>query len=173
MKKLAVLLLIISFPAVSAAQMTVGIMDYEEAINALPETADLDAEVQAFAQEREQVFMTRYESFIDEITLFSEQVEAGALSVEEESREEVRLTELEEQLISLQNRIQQEIRRKQEELFVPLLNRVDSAIEVIAEQEGLDYVLKKNSNTGDPYVFFASQRAKDITDQVVQYLTQN
>ena len=160
-------------PLAAHAQLSVGVMSPDDVLDALPETAEIETELQEYVQEREQRFQTRYQSWMEELTAYTEAAEAGELSDEEQEAEEERLTELEEELSSYQNRIQNQIRERQNELFTPLLNRVEEAMETVSEEMGLQYVLNKQSGTGDPIVYYMSDRGVDITERVIEHLTQN
>lgn len=173
MKKLQLLLFILFLPVVVHAQLSVGVMSPDEVLDALPETAEIESTLQQYVQEREQQFQNRYQSWIEELTAYSERVEAGEYTEQEQLEEEERLSELEEQLNSFQNRIQNQIRQRQNELFTPLLNRVEQAMESVSDEMGLSYVLNKQSGTGDPIVYYMSDRGVDITERVIQHLTQN
>ncbi len=173
MKKLQLILLILFFPMLASAQLSVGIMNPDDVLNAMPEAAEIESELEEYIQDREQEFQTRYQNWIDELTEYSEQTEAGELSEEEQAREEERLSEMEEELNAFQERIQNQIRQRQSELFSPLLNRVESAMETVSRELGLDYVINKQSSSGDPIVYYASDRGVDITDRVIEYLSQN
>lgn len=173
MKKLQLLLLIIFIPILASAQLSVGIMNPDEVLDSMPESAEIETELQDYIQEQEQQFQTRYQNWIDDLTQFSEQAEAGELSEEEQASEEERLSEMEEELTAFQERIQNQIRERQSELFSPLLNRVESAMENVSRELGLDYVINKQSSSGDPIVYYASDRGVDITDRVIEYLSQN
>lgn len=173
MKKLQLILLILFFPVLASAQLSVGIMNPDDVLDAMPEAAEIESELQEYIQDREQEFQTRYQNWIDELTEYSEQAEAGELSEEEQAREEERLSEMEEELNAFQERIQNQIRQRQSELFSPLLNRVESAMETVSRELGLDYVINKQSSSGDPIVYYASDRGVDITDRVIEYLSQN
>lgn len=173
MKKLQLLLLILLLPVLATAQLSVGVMSPDEVLDSLPETAEIESTLQQYVQEREQRFQNQYQNWIEELTAYTEQVEAGALSEVQQRQEEERLSEMEQDLSSLQNRIQNQIRQRQNELFSPLLIRVEGAMETVAREMGLKYVLNKRSGTGDPIVYYMSDRGVDITEQVIQHLTQN
>jgi len=173
MKKIKLLLLILFIPMLASAQLSVGVMSPDNVLDSLPETAEIESTLQQFVQEREQRFQQRYQSWIEELTEYTERAEAGELSEQQQQAEEERLSELEEELSSLQNRIQNQIRQRQNELFTPLLNRVEAAMETVAREMGLDYVINKQSGTGDPIVYYMSDRGVDITERVIQHLTQN
>ena len=121
MKKLQLLLFIFLIPVVASAQLSVGVMNPDQVLDSLPETAEIQSSMQQYIQEREQRFQDRYQSWVQELTEFTEQAEAGELSEQEQAGEEERLSEMEEELNSLQTRIQNQIRQRQNELFSPLL----------------------------------------------------
>jgi outer membrane protein len=173
MKKTLLTILFITLPMVAYGQLKVGIMNPDEVLDALPETEQVEAEIRTYMQERQQSFQDRYQAWVEDLTQFSEQVEAGQLSEQEQRRQEESLTERQEELNNLQERIQRQIQQRQNELFSPLLNRVDQAMSEVAEELGLEFVLNKNTGTGDPIVFYASERGVDITQRVIEKLTQN
>jgi len=173
MKKLQLLLFALLFPLVAQAQLSVGVMSPDQVLDALPETAQIESQLQEFVQQREQEFQARYQSWIEEITAYSEAAEAGELTEQQQVEEEQRLADLEEELSSFQTRTQNQIRQRQNELFTPLLSRVEEAMQNVSDEMGLSYVLNKQSGTGDPIVYYISDRGVDITDRVIQYLSQN
>lgn len=173
MKKLTVLAFIILFPVLAFGQLKMGIMDPQTVLDALPETEQLERELQSYIQEREQAFQRRYMAWIEEVTEYSEQVEAGLFTDAERREIEERLGEGESELTALQNRIQNQIRQRQNELFSPLMARVDRALDAVSSEMGLDYVINQRSNTGDPFVYYASERAPNITDRIIEYLLEN
>jgi len=173
MKKLQLLLFALLFPLVAQAQLSVGVMSPDQVLDALPETAQIESQLQEFVQQREQEFQARYQSWIEEITAYSEAAEAGELTEQQQVEEEQRLANLEEELSSFQTRTQNQIRQRQNELFTPLLSRIEEAMQNVSDEMGLSYVLNKQSGTGDPIVYYISDRGVDITDRVIQYLSQN
>lgn len=148
-------------------------MDPDVVLDALPETIQVQQDLERFVEQRQSTFQTRYQDWLAQITSYSERMEAGTLSDAEMQSEEVRLTEMQEELNSLQQRIQRQVQERQNELFNPLLMRVENAMAEVSEEMGLDFVLNKTTNTGDPIIYFSSQRAPDITELVIQKLTQN
>lgn len=173
MKRTLLTLLILTLPALAFAQLKVGTMNPDEVLEALPETAQVEEDLQRFVQERQQSYQNRYQAWIEEVTAYSERLEAGELSEEEQAREEERLMDGQEELNSLQNRIERQIQQRQNDLFTPLLNRVEQAMEEVASELGLEFVINKTASTGDPIVYYSSERGVDITEKVIERLTQN
>lgn len=173
MKRTLLLLIILTLPTVAFGQLKVGTMNPDEVLEALPETQEVERNLQEYIEERQQNYETRYQAWIEEVTAFSERVEAGELSEQQQEREEERLIDGQEELDALQNRIQRQIQQRQNDLFTPLLNRVEQAMEEVAADLGLEFVINKTASSGDPIVYYSSERGVDITQRVIERLTQN
>jgi outer membrane protein len=148
-------------------------MNPDEVLDALPETAQVEADLQQYVQERQAAYQERYQNWISELTAFSERVDAGELTEEAQQQEQQRLTGLQEELSNMQARMQRQIQQRQNELINPLLTRVEDAMNEVAEELGLEFVINKNASTGDPIIYYSSQRGVDITERVIQLITQN
>lgn len=173
MKKIILTSVLFLIPVLLSAQLKMGVMDPDVVLDALPETAQVQADLENFVQQRQSTFQTRYQDWLEQVTSYSERVESGQISEADVQAEEQRLVEMQEELNSLQQRIQRQIQERQNELFNPLLLKVENAMEEVSEELGLDFVMNKTTNTGDPIIYFSSRRAPDITERVIQKLTQN
>lgn len=173
MKQTILTILFILLPLSVFGQMKVGIMNPDDVLDALPETEEVESQIQDYIQQRQADFQERYQVWIEDLTEFSELVEAGELSEQEQAQREEQFQERQEELNNLESRIQRQIQQRQNELFSPLLNRVDEAMSEVSEELGLDFVLNKTASSGDPIVYYSSQRGVDITERVIQKLTQN
>lgn len=173
MKQTILTILFILLPLSVFGQMKVGIMNPDDVLDALPETEEVESQIQDYIQQRQADFQEQYQVWIEDLTEFSELVEAGEISEEEQAQREEQFQERQEELNNLESRIQRQIQQRQNELFSPLLNRVDEAMSEVSEELGLDFVLNKTASSGDPIVYYSSQRGVDITERVIQKLTQN
>ncbi|MEX2586147.1 MAG: OmpH family outer membrane protein [Balneolaceae bacterium] len=154
-------------------QLKVGIMDPDRVMMSLPETEQIQQELQEYNQQMEEMFTAEYSEWMDAVNEFEAAVEAGTISEAEQEAEEARLLEQEEELQNLQQRIQRQIQNRQNELIGPIMQRVEEALELVAAEMNLDYVLNTQTSTGDPLVYYASERAVDITNRVISVLTSN
>lgn len=173
MKQTILTILFILLPLSVFGQMKVGIMNPDDVLDALPETEEVESQIQDYIQQRQADFQEQYQVWIEDVTEFSELVEAGEISEQEQAQREEEFQERQEELNNLESRIQRQIQQRQNELFSPLLNRVDEAMSEVSEELGLDFVLNKTASSGDPIVYYSSQRGVDITERVIQKLTQN
>ncbi|MDZ7756675.1 OmpH family outer membrane protein [Rhodohalobacter sp.] len=173
MKQTILTILFILLPLTVFGQLKVGTMNPDAVLDALPETEQVETQIQQYIQERQAEFQDRYQVWIEDLTEFSELAEAGEISGEEQARREEQLQERQEELSNMESRIQQQIQQRQNELFSPLLNRVDAAMSEVAEELELEFVINQTASSGDPIVYYSSQRGVDITERVIQKLTQN
>ena len=173
LKKILLTVLITTFPLIAAAQLKVGVMNPERVMDALPETEQVQRDLEQFVQQKQQEFTDEYSVWIEAVGEFEERVEAGTLSGQQRQQEEQRLMEMEEDLESLERRIQNQIQNRQNELLGPIMQRVENAMEEVARELDLEYVLNRQTSQGDLVVFYASDRGVDITDRVIEKLTSN
>lgn len=174
MKRLTFLLTILLFlPVMATAQLKVGVMNPDEVLDAMPEATQVQTELEQFIEQRQNNFQSRYQDWINSLTEYSELMEAGALDEQQQLEREESLAENQEELNNMQILMDQQIQTRQAELFNPLLVKVEEAMAAVSEELGLDFVLNRTSNTGDPIVYYASQRAQDITQQVIEKVNQN
>lgn len=173
MKKIILTSVLFLIPVLLSAQLKMAVMDPDVVLDALPETVQVQADLENFVQQRQETFQTRYQDWLAQATSYSERAEAGEIDEADVQAEEQRLTEMQEELNSLQQLIQRQIQERQNELFNPLLLKVETAMAEVSEEMGLDFVINRTTNTGDPIIYYSSQRAPDITEQVIQKLTQN
>lgn len=173
MKKLLLTTFMFILPFTVFAQLKVGIMNPQAVLEAMPETEGVQAELDSFVEEKQNDFQNRYSTWIEEVTGYTEQVEAGNLSEQEKQSREEQLTEMEEELENYQRSVQNQIQQKQNELLNPLLIKIETTMELIAEDLNLDFVINKTASTGDPIVYYSSSRGVDITDRVIEEINNN
>jgi len=173
MKQIILTTLFILVPLTVFGQLKVGTMNPDAVLDALPETEQVESQIQQFIQERQGEFQDQYQVWIEDLTEFSEMAEAGQISGEAQTQREEELQERQEELSNMESRIQRQIQQRQNELFSPLLNRVDAAMSEVAEELELEFVINQTASSGDPIVYYSSQRGVDITERVIQKLTQN
>jgi|GEM_PF-210782 len=175
-KKMALTALVAVFPLIATAQtaqLKVGIMNPEAVMDALPQTAEVQSELEQFIETKRQEFSSEYSTWMEAITSYEERVESGELSGAAQEQEEQRLIEKEEELGNLERNIQAQIQNRQNELLSPVMQQIENAMQAVAEELDLDYVLNRQTSMGDPVVYYASDRGVDITDRVIERITTN
>ncbi|MEX1010780.1 MAG: OmpH family outer membrane protein [Balneolaceae bacterium] len=174
MRKILLTLLLSSLPLFAAAQLQVGIMNPQQVLEALPEMDQVRTDLESFVEQRQQEFTTEYSSWIESMTEFDELVEQGILSGSEREEREEELREREQALGTLEQQIRTRIQQRQSQLLSPIMDRVETTMEEIAEQHGLDIVINELTSEGEPIVYFSSEEGvRNITQEVIQQLVSN
>src|SRR5690625_2062203 len=174
MKRITFLLtLLVLLPVVASAQLKVGVMNPDEVLDAMPEATEVQSQLEQFIEQRQNNFQSRYQEWISALTEYSELMEAGALNEQQQLEHEERLAESQEELNNMQILMQQQIQARQAELFNPLLVKVERSVYSVCGELWHDIVLTRNTNTGDPIVFYASQPAEDTTQKIIEKVNQN
>lgn len=173
MKKLlpitAIFLLAVSATAVG--QVKIGYMDTQKVLAELPQREQVEKELQAFIQNKQEQLTQKATQFQDAVGEY--QSSRGAMSQQQADAREEELTEMQTSLDELNQSIRREIQQKRQELLEPIFTQIDQAISTIAEQQGLDFVLNKSTNSGNTILFYASQNQQDITEQVISRVSSN
>ncbi|MDX1618337.1 MAG: OmpH family outer membrane protein [Balneolaceae bacterium] len=151
--------------------LTIGYVDPQAILSRMPEMKAVQQRLQNFADRKRQELTQKQSDFQQQVTAY--QQKSAVISEEAKKKEEERLGQLQAELQQFQTQLQQEIQQKQQELVGPLLQQIEQAINTVAEERGLTYVLNTTTSNGDVIILYASQEAQqqyDITDQVMQQL---
>ena len=151
--------------------LSIGYVDPQAILNKMPEMKAVQQRLQNFADRKRQELQDKQANFQEQITAY--QQKSAVISEEAKKKEEERLGQLQAELQQYQTQLQQEIQQKQQELVGPLLQQIEQAINQVAEERGLTYVLNTTTSNGDVIILYASPDAReqyDITDPVMQEL---
>ncbi len=125
------------------AQSKIGYISTEELISVMPETMKADSNLSQFrnalyqnAQEKQNALETAIGRFNKDSATMTQ------------ARKDVQRTELQKMLQDLQGeeqRINQQLQQKQQELIGPINKRAFDAIQAVAKENGYGYVFEKNA----------------------------
>ncbi len=152
-------------------ELTIGYVDPQTIMRSMPEMAAIERRLQNFIDRKRQEFAQKEATFRREVEEYQQKM--AVISDEARRREEERLAALNLELQEFQQNFQQEIQERQFELIEPLLTKIQGAIDSVARDRNLTFVLNTMTNNGDFIILYASERAQrdfDITDEVMQRL---
>jgi outer membrane protein len=176
MKKhiLLIVLLVLGFSAAGLqAQVKVGYINPQAVLDQLPEREAIERKLTELVQQKEAEFNQREEQFLNRVRALQERIQAGTIADAELQRQRALLEQEQEELSELVESQQIEVQRRQQELLRPVLLSIDEAIEQVAVELGLDYVLNELTSSGEMILLFVSnhgQNSLNITNRVVQKL---
>lgn len=152
-------------------ELQIGYVEPQAILEQMPEMQSVQQRLQNFVQEKREEFAEQQTSFQERVAEFEEQ--ASVMSDEARQQEEEELGQLQSELQQAQSQFQQEIQERQQELMGPLYEQINEAIDNVASEMGLTYVLNTATNQGDVIILYASEEAQeqyDITDEVMDEL---
>lgn len=167
---LTVALLFLGFSSLSA-QLKMGYVDPTFVLSKMPEMASVQVKLQNFQERKTEELRASELGFREEIQNY--QQKEAVLTEDAKTKEQQRLAEMEMNLQRQQQQAQEDFGRRQQELVGPLLSAIQDAINKVAEEQGLTYVLNTTTSTGDVIILYASEDAQakyDITDAVLRKL---
>ncbi len=159
---------------VQAQSMKVGFMDPQRILDQLPEKEEIERELDAFLNEKEQEFQQEAIEFQNLLGQYQEQ--AAEMSDAENQRYQQQLQAMEQELQQLQFQIEQEFEQRRNQLMQPLLQQMNEHIAEIAERKNLDYVINEATAHGELIVLHASAEGRaeyELTDEVLERMLNN
>jgi len=147
LKKIAVaLVLFVATSSYVSAQSKVAHINVQQLLSEMPEMKTAEAELKKL----QETYMADIESsmteFRNKATLY--QNEAPSKSKEENEKRALELQENEKNIGQAQQTAQQELQKKQAELFAPISEKAKAAIDKVAAAKGYDYVIDATQGAG-------------------------
>ncbi|MDB5263099.1 MAG: outer membrane protein [Adhaeribacter sp.] len=130
-------------PAAAASQKF-GYINSAELLKIMPETKRAEANLEAFVKNLEKQFGGLQTEYQTKITEFQSQ-EKTMIDAVKETRIKA-IQDLEQRLQQTQASGQQQVAKKREDLFKPILDKAEKAIKDVGKENGYDYIF--DTNTG-------------------------
>jgi outer membrane protein len=148
------------------AQTTVkfGHVNSAKLIEVMPETPKMQASFKDFAQKMEQQLETLQVEFNNKYKNYLDTAQALTASARQDRERE--LNNLKERIEAFQTSAQQEISTKRDELFKPIMEKAQKAIEEVSREEGYTYVFDLSAGS----IIFVSDTALDLMPSVKKKL---
>jgi Skp family chaperone for outer membrane proteins len=161
-----ILSVIVTIPAFS--QVKVGFMNPNEVLTALDEVAEIEAQIQTLIETRDQELLDKTTQLQQDLASYEEGKSVMSADARAQREQEFldRNTALEEERENALN----EIRQKRAQMMTPIVERMDVAIKNVAASKGLELVLNEGTSYGDAIIFYSSDQAVNITQDVIAEL---
>lgn len=160
------LFLCASLASAQVDRLEIGYVNTQEVMNQLPERQNIQEQLNTFIQQRQQDLQQASTEFQNAVATYQEN-QSGMSQQQIEQREE-ELTQMEQNLQQRQQTAQQEIAQKRQELLGPIYERINQAIQNVAQENNLDFVLSETTSQGSNIVYYSADSSMDITQEVIQ-----
>lgn len=142
MKKLIILLLMILPLGVFAQELKIAYVNTQELITALPDftsmqkqLADMDTKYQSELKVMQDEYEKKYTAFVAEQDSLTENIKMRRMQD---------IQDLQERTNNFVQIARQDFEKKQQELFVPIQDKVKKAIKAVGDEKGYTYIIDNN-----------------------------
>ncbi len=125
------------------AQTKIGYISTEELVSIMPETAKADSNLQQYRTALIQNAQEKQSSLESAIEKFNKDSATMTISVKDVKRGE--LQKMLNDLQSEDQRIQQQLQQRQQELIAPINKKAFDAIQAVAKENGYSYIFEKGA----------------------------
>jgi len=125
------------------AQTKIGYISTEELVSIMPETAKADSNLQQYRTALIQNAQEKQSSLESAIEKFNKDSSTMTISVKDVKRGE--LQKMLNDLQSEDQRIQQQLQQRQQELIAPINKKAFDAIQAVAKENGYSYIFEKGA----------------------------
>lgn len=123
-----------------------GHVNSQKILLEFPELKTADSQLQAYQKQLEDDFASKGQAFEKEYNAFVAMNQSGEYSAVQIQKEQERLTAKQQTLQNLQQESQNKILIKREELYAPILKKVEDAVKAVGEEQG--YTMIFDSSAG-------------------------
>ncbi len=146
-KKIATaLVLFVAFTGFVNAQSKVAHIDVTQLLTGMPEMKTAEAELNKLSQTYQADIESSMKELQNKVTQYRNEVDGK--TKEENEKRALELQGVERNIQEAQQAAEQELRKKQQELFAPISDKAKAAIEKVASEQSFDYVIDAQQGGG-------------------------
>lgn len=148
------------------AQVKIGYANPGRILSALPAVEQVDQEIEALITQSDQELAQKANQLQQ---IFNEyEKNMNSMSEQERANREDELVELNDQFSQERETMMNRVRQRRAELMQPIIEKMNVAMEEVAEEMSLDLILNEGTSTGDLIVFYANSEQLNITDRIIE-----
>lgn len=137
---ITLLLAVLTTTVIQAQELSIGFADPEVIITYMPEYQTIQQQMAAEYQTSQEALQALAEDFQDRVAKYQKQ--QPLLSAERQAERETELAQYQQEIQQSAAQKDEELSKKQEDLMAPLLERVQSVIDELSAELGLDLVIR-------------------------------
>lgn len=162
MKKILLLLTFITTVSLGHIDaQKIGYLNSQGLLMELPAYKNAQANFENYRNQLQKKLEQKAQLLEADFQLVSRKAEQGELSPKQQEEEGVRLREEQNKLLQYEQQIQQELLTKQNTELQPIVDKVNTAIETVAKENGFTYILDASSG-----VILYADDTMDVTSLV-------
>lgn len=148
--------------------LRVGYMNPQEILDQMPEKQKVERKLQQLAEEKRGQLEEQTIAFQKKVSEF--QQNQDNMSEQQINQREKELQKEQQKIQQFRQSIQQQLQRRRSKMLEPIFSKIDKAIEAVAEERNLTFVINETTSSGNEIVYYSSDAKMDITNDVMSRL---
>ena len=162
-KKLT-LIMLCALPLGLFAQEKLGHINSKEIISIMPEIPEIEKKVDALGKQWEGEIVKMREEYNDKIKEFQQKQDSMPDGIKQMRMSEIQ--EIEQKITTFQQTAYNDLRKKQQDMVTPVIDKVRKAINDVAAENNYTYIFDLSAQS----IIYQSPKSNDITAQVKKKL---
>ncbi len=117
-----------------------GHLNSAELLPQIPEWGQAESSLETYSQQLQNQYKTQLQDYQTKLQKLQEDMQKGIITKVDEQTRTQELLALEQEIGQFEVNAQQQVAQKREELFNPIIERVQNAIDAIAVEQGFSYI---------------------------------
>jgi outer membrane protein len=150
-----------------AQHLKIGYADPNYIMENLPDTKKIQAELQIYEKQLQNQLQAKYKDYQEKGAALEQGGSMMAPSVKEDKVKE--LAYLEQSIKDFEQKAQEDLQKKQMVLVDPLLDKIQKAIDAVAEEHAYTYIFSTAAQYGgSSIILFTKNKNENISDLVLK-----
>ena len=162
-------LVVLSITASTQAQTTlkIGYTSVDAVLGQMPEAKQIETELKTKGAQYEKMLQEKYQEYQTEVQNYQKNAQqmSDVIRIDKEKK----IQTLEQSIQEFQKNSQEDLQKKQNQLLQPVLTKIQAAVEAVAKENAVNYVINLDSGTSAP-IFLVASPEGDITELVCKKL---
>ncbi len=155
--------------SVFAQTPKIGYTNLEYILAQLPEAKQIESQLKEFEKQLQNQLQSKYTEYEQKLDTYRKGQATMAEIVKQDKEQE--LLSLQNNIREFEEKAQSEMQNKQIALLEPVLNKIQKAIDKVAEENSYTYILSTHTEMGSSAIILYAKNLEDnISDKVLQAL---
>ncbi len=147
----------------NAQNVKIGYTNADYVLSLMPESKEVQSQIQAYEKQFSNTIQQKVQTFQQKVAEY--QQNAPTMTDQVRTDKEMELQAEQQSLQKFQQDAEQSIMRKQQELYEPLYEKIQNAIDKVAEENGFTHIVR-----AEAMLYIADEDNGNISDMVLRKL---
>ncbi len=136
--KIFIIIAVVAFAGTASAQTKIGYIESDKIVEIMPGKDSIEAKLMAYRNNLESQMQSMGVEYQTKVTEYQSNYQTYSELIRQTKEEEIR--NLEQRITKFQQTVEYDFAKKREELFTPMLEKIQDAINAVAKENGYNYV---------------------------------